>query len=205
VTTTGLILGFFGKNYTLQNSNFLPGTNVSSGLIWLLPLVVLLPAWWIFFDKATTITRVVGYFRILEKLILWKVETNNRNTRVNFVGWESSLAIFRREESAIYKEIYKKPENATENTKKSRPFFFKRINHYWVMIYCIFLFLSLICLVIALFNITWGNLYHIMVIIFAGVIIVFSIVCNILTLWRLCEGKYSYNSNEKIWERILLP
>ncbi|MCK6463118.1 MAG: hypothetical protein L6Q29_04880 [Candidatus Pacebacteria bacterium] len=63
VTTTGLILGFFGKNYIPQNPPVLPGSHVSSGLIWLLPLVVLTSSMVDFFDKATTITRVVDYFR----------------------------------------------------------------------------------------------------------------------------------------------
>jgi hypothetical protein len=34
------------------------------------PLVVLIPCWWGFFDKAKTITRIVGYIRILEGILL---------------------------------------------------------------------------------------------------------------------------------------
>lgn len=87
VMTTGLILGFISRSKTAplsENPNLLPGT------LWLLPLVVLLPSWWIFFDKATTITRIVGYFRVIEKIIL------GQKVALKFLGWESALAEFRR-------------------------------------------------------------------------------------------------------------
>ena len=56
--------------------------------LYLAPLVVILPCWWTFFDKASSITRIVGYYRILEQIVLQK-------DRHQYLGWESSLAAFR--------------------------------------------------------------------------------------------------------------
>lgn len=53
---TGLILGFIGEY----------ASKLHGSSMWLLPLVVLLPSWWIFFDKATIIARIVGYLRVIE-------------------------------------------------------------------------------------------------------------------------------------------
>lgn len=56
----------------------------------LLPLLVLLPAWWTFFDKARTITRIVGYYRVLEATV-----RGDFNPKW-FPGWERALEVFRR-------------------------------------------------------------------------------------------------------------
>ena len=56
---------------------------------YLAPLVVVIPCWWIFFDKASTITRIVGYYRVLEKMIL-------STGRHWYIGWENALAEFRK-------------------------------------------------------------------------------------------------------------
>ena len=62
------------------------GQDVSQS-IYLVPLVVLIPCWWGFFDKAKTITRIVGYFRILEQLAL--VDGGGTlDTIDRFLGWE---------------------------------------------------------------------------------------------------------------------
>ena len=56
----------------------------------LLPLVVLIPAWWTFFDKARSITRIVGYYRVLEATV------RGDFSPVWFPGWERALEAFRR-------------------------------------------------------------------------------------------------------------
>ena len=48
------------------------------GVAFLAPLAIILPCWWIFFDKATTITRIVGYYRVIERMI---AEYPNSNTK----------------------------------------------------------------------------------------------------------------------------
>lgn len=60
VTATGAILGLATTVTTPE----------IRGLGMLAPLGLLLPCWMIFFDKATTITRNVGYQRSLERLLL---------------------------------------------------------------------------------------------------------------------------------------
>lgn len=116
VTATALILGIGRSSLYVSN-----GFKSLPGEMWLIPLLVLLPAWWIFFDKATTITRIVGYFRQLEKIMLQKA------LAANFLGWENALAEFRK--CPIKVEISK-----------------NQISYYWLITYCTFFFLSLFCL-----------------------------------------------------------
>jgi hypothetical protein len=54
---TGAVFGFLSK--------FDSGESLK-GLILLAPLAILVPCWWTFFDKATTITRLVGFTRRVE-------------------------------------------------------------------------------------------------------------------------------------------
>jgi hypothetical protein len=53
--------------------------------VYLYPLCVLLPSWMVFFDKATTIARIVGYYRVIEGLML------NQLRAASFPGWENAL------------------------------------------------------------------------------------------------------------------
>jgi hypothetical protein len=64
--------------------------NLPLPLCALLPLLVLLPAWWTFFDKARTITRIVGYYRVLEATVRGDFRPRW------FPGWERALEVFRR-------------------------------------------------------------------------------------------------------------
>src|SRR4030067_1704674 len=128
VTATAIILGMIGRS----NLIFPTGARFLSGEMWLIPLAVLLPAWWIFFDKATTITRIVGYFRLLEKIIL------GRSDGGNFFGWENALEEFRKQYTKDkfinLKELFKILS-------------FRTTHRYWVIAYYIFFFLSLVCLI----------------------------------------------------------
>jgi len=58
--------------------------------LYLLPLVVITPSWWIYFDKTKTITRIVGYCRLLEEAQIVDAEPTW------FIGWESALREFRK-------------------------------------------------------------------------------------------------------------
>lgn len=78
ITATGIIFGLIAR---LGDVSY-------SGLIYLLPLTVLLPAWLVFVDKAKTITRIVAYYRLLESILL-------NNLDFNLIGWENSLMRFR--------------------------------------------------------------------------------------------------------------
>lgn len=84
ITATGVLLGIATS---LASKEYI-------GIIFLFPLIVLLPSWWVFFDKATTITRIVGYYRVLEGLILRHLHA------ANFIGWENALCKFRKLQSS---------------------------------------------------------------------------------------------------------
>lgn len=58
--------------------------------IYLSLLILLLPCWVVWFDKATTITRIVGYLCILEAMI-----ATGRSPSYLYVGWENALRAFR--------------------------------------------------------------------------------------------------------------
>ena len=86
VTGSGVLLGLA---VTLGGSNTAPFPML--GAFYLIPLTIILPFWWIFFDKATTITRIVGYYRILEAIVA------SRSKGIPFWGWETALAAFRKD------------------------------------------------------------------------------------------------------------
>jgi len=82
VTVTALLLGY------IAHSN--PGS--SGNTYYLFPLVIVIPSWWIFFDKAKSISRIVGYYRNLEDLIL------QDDSDLQFDGWENALERFRKQQ-----------------------------------------------------------------------------------------------------------
>ncbi|HHJ19552.1 MAG TPA: hypothetical protein ENJ84_06950 [Gammaproteobacteria bacterium] len=82
ITVTGVIFGVGAK----LESSF-------DGAIFLAPLLVVIPCWWIFFDKAKTISRIVGYYRVLEELV-------NGSECYKYIGWENSLEKFRQHQQA---------------------------------------------------------------------------------------------------------
>ena len=95
ITGTGAVLGLS----VLLDANF-------KGIALLVPLCVILPTWVIFFDKATTITRIVGYQITLEKQISAKEPV------YRCLGYETALAEFRARE--------KEAEDAVRSQIKSK-------------------------------------------------------------------------------------
>jgi len=98
ITATGAVLGLAEKL----------GAGPGGGLIYLAPLVIILPCWTIFFDKATTITRIVGYSRILEHLLAGQCA-------LSYIGWENALREFRRREHPAPRQ-----EGAKEKARRLR-------------------------------------------------------------------------------------
>jgi hypothetical protein len=181
VTATGIILGL-----AVSFSSIAP-LSISS----LFPLTILIPTWWIFFDKATTITRIVGYYRILERRIIDPLSVKN------FLGWENALAKFR--------ELQKKGELRFESSRDGicpiatffKLFILRTPHRYWLLTYYTFFALSLLCLALSLYSgvtVAVGSI--------ATVLIVISAVWNINIIWGLIEGKHSYNANEDFWKKI---
>jgi hypothetical protein len=69
------------------------------GFAFLAPLAIILPCWFIFFDKATTITRIVGYQRILEK------QLTSSPSGYQYIGYENALAEYRKREGEIWRIV----------------------------------------------------------------------------------------------------
>jgi hypothetical protein len=95
VTATGVILGLgskmgLEKKVILRVFNILNITFDANMVHFLAPVLIILPCWLIFFDKATTITRIVGFYRIIEYKLL-----NIKDVRHEFIGWENSLYLLR--------------------------------------------------------------------------------------------------------------
>jgi hypothetical protein len=101
VTSTGAIFAYLlsGINVFLCNDiqyNAVLNTDTRIDPVFLTPLLIILPLCCIFFDKAQTVYRLVGYYQILECFSLGKCEPNK------FVGWENSLNLLR--ECGRYRE-----------------------------------------------------------------------------------------------------
>jgi hypothetical protein len=181
VTATGALLGIA---VSLKQSFDNPG------MIFLFPLVILIPSWWIFFDKATTITRIIGYYRILEKLLLGLC------TAKNFVGWENALGMFRDwQENNRLEKPFDKPE-----FKHIFKIGILRTSHlYWVVAYYIFFGLSTLC---AAFSTVYMKENRWIGFVSAAIVLL-SAIWNGRVVLHLIYGRNSYNSNEKFWEKIL--
>jgi len=129
ITGTGLLLGLAAR----FSSDSLPG------VFYLFPLVIVLPAWWIFFEKAKTITRIVGYLRIIERLILKKTEAD-------FLGWENAQAEYRNKElkelgnnkKNSFRDLIKNSFNVMRNKdfrRQVKDLGLLRASPYWMLVY----------------------------------------------------------------------
>lgn len=189
-TATALLLGVI---VNMKNGQF-------SGIAYLLPLVILLPAWWIFFEKAKTITRIVGYYRVLEKSILGKISIVS-----GFQGWENAQSMFRDFErrgkldelEAKFKSTQKSSDSQLEKIIKLVTL---QASPYWMLVYIIFLLLSLVCLSMSISSLSGDISLPIYV---AIIFIIISAIWKGLSVWQLVWGRHSYDLNEYFWEQIL--
>lgn len=142
VTSTGLLLSFIAKEDP-------------SSIFYLIPLIILLPAWCVFSDKAVTLTRILGYYTILEGLLV------DRYTVSRFLGWERALGEFRTNYEKKYRPLIEasfEPWNKLSLLDRSR-FFLQVIlirrkakPNYWHLVYSIFFWLSCICILLSLWS-----------------------------------------------------
>lgn len=106
--------------------------------LFLMPLLALLPFWIIFFDKARTISRIVGFIRVQERLL--KQQSNSE-----FMGWELAMKLYREKNIQISDDDIKKAnESITETNKKTYN------SVYWFTVYTVFFLFSTICLLLSL-------------------------------------------------------
>jgi len=202
VTATGLVLGVIGR--------FSPDIIQYTGLLFLVPLVILLPSWWIFFDKAVSIARIVGYMRVLEYLVL-----HPQVPAPGFCGWENALGLFR--DARI-----SKPHRVDPHYPKGlqwvslfiRLFTFRTTQRYWVLGYYAFSSLSILCILLSAVSgfciqTRQGNaipavstLLYVFLIV-GGLVLFLSAIWNMRILGHLVEGKHSYKSTHEFWKTLL--
>jgi hypothetical protein len=183
ITATGLLLGI--------------GTTWASkqlvGIVSLFPLVVLLPSWWVFFDKATSITRIVGYYRVLEGLALEYQESTS------FVGWENALREFRTRQADGKLEP---PHELVEpwHSVLADITLLRTGHRYWVISYSTFLGLSALCIALsaAIAKSTWFLVLPV-----PAILLLVSVIWNARAVAQLIGGRYSYDCNERFWKQIL--
>jgi hypothetical protein len=191
ITATGAILGLG----TGLSSGSTPVDKALLGLAFLSPLLVLFPFWWIFFDKAMSVSRVVGYQRVLEILSL-RPDCRPRT----FPGWENALEEFRREKQRLAARdrlIGRRPRflEALKMLLLSSPF------RYWTINFYLFAGLSAVCLGCA-----WSFSREALA---SGVLAILtglwalSIVWTGSVLLELTGGKHSYASNFRYWKTVL--
>ena len=181
ITVTGVIFGVGAK----LEENF-------DGSIFLAPLLVVIPCWWIFFDKAKTISRIIGYYRILENIV-------NGDECYTYIGWENSLEKFRRhkqENALTYNKIdkYDKKEKIRRLSRLDVP------HKYWVINWYTYAILSILSLFLSLVFYSKISLPFSLLGMWA---IYFTIRYNLNMIIDLIFGDSSYVSNEKCWEEIL--
>lgn len=167
--------------------------------IFFAPLLVVLPCWWIFFDKGSTITRIVGYLRILEAMIIVK-----REAPYKYWGWENSLQVFRDKEKKERGKV-KLNEYMVEFARDMWKGFyqgllFRSTQKYWSLCWYTFLILSTTSLWLSFpkDGASKSGLWYS----FFGISI-FSFIYNLRVLGRLIGGSYSYKENHERWKKVL--
>lgn len=173
--------------------------NTPFGKVCYLPLVILIPAWWIFFEKAKTISRIVGYLRVIEMLNFGPRGKNK------FVGWENAQAKYRKFERD---GKLQKPNDEDLKTNWSKFWDLLRCNAspYWMLTYSIFFALTISCsgLGVSYSIQTYSHqITSLLLVSLVIIIVVGSSIRNFLFIWHLVWGRYSYESNEYYWKKIL--
>lgn len=173
-----------------------------------LPVAISIPFWCIYFDKAVTITRIVGYYRVLERFLLafqqGTMPISECNNPLKYIGWEN----------AVRKARDSTPVPKTQNVtwqKFRKLILFQFEYNYWIINWVTFVLICVMGVFGAVAALA-GNatlrrqfspfdyLICAMVIIAAYLAIRYTTV----TLDRLVgDGIYSYRQRELWWEHVL--
>lgn len=189
VSVTAILFGIANRLPSDDPSSF-------SGISYLAPLVIILPAWWIFFEKAKTISRIVGYYRVLEKFSLGVY-------KINFIGWENSQAKYRKAEKA--EKLVVQAGGVKSHPRYRWYIPLQMSSPYWDCVFLIYFFLSLLSICLFL----WWYLHVAQIInIFPYFLLLFAIFLvsyyrNVNILRKLIFGEFSYDHNEQLWIQLL--
>ena len=157
--------------------------------IFLVPSVFVIPSAFIFFDKARTISRIVGYFRLLEE---W---TTTMNSCDKYIGWEASLREWRKKNFGKRKYTSRKKGTST----------------YWKIVYLSFVAIvaSLLLIQIAHDIDIWERLDQmerymgVLIIILYIITASYASVHLAMMVCSLSKGEKSYDANEEKWREVL--
>lgn len=200
VTGAAAILGFAGS---LPNKEYLAPSLLA-------PLAIIIPCWWIFFDKATTITRIVGYVRILEELL-----AKGPSLDLAYPGYEESLTLYREYEDQTHGEgdfsfSVEPSENHPSRARRWIELLALRTRHrYWIVNFYTFAGLAFLCCVSsgwAFFSSSsqaLSLLFRYLVLGTGAFLFLGSFIYSIITVHQLVFGKRSYGSSAKLWRVAL--
>lgn len=180
-TATGALLGIVGSwSQNRETHNF-----------FLAPLIIVLPFWWIFFDKATTITRIVGYVRHLEDIVV------KGSVPAGFRPWENALGKYRTEQAALWHRFGQRQASKERLGRVLVAVVILRTTQkYWVLAYWTFALLSLVCLLLGISEhsvLGWA----------AIALVLASAFGNAQRLYHLLEGYNSYEANYQMWKKLM--
>jgi hypothetical protein len=197
VSAASAVFGF--SNKVVEN-------NLFHCMMFLVPLLVILPCWMTFFDKANSITRMAGYCGVLESEL--QVDEDAAKRPPYYLGLETSLLEFREVENrkvqpTSWRLLIDEPANV-----------FKAIvlltrHRYWTIGFHTFFLLAFACLIL-----TWvfgspseyGWLTRRSITFWAVVVNVVIVFLVTFKKWmELIVGKYSYTSVTEFWKNEVVP
>lgn len=180
---------FFGLASLSKIQNILP-------LMLLAPLIIILPCWWIFFDKATTITRMVGYYRILEEMI-----RQYPNFPYPYLGFENAIDYYRHKDNDETWKDFKKDRQSLPNKSKEKTKYTR--HQYWNINFYTFAALGFLCIVLSSVSCV-GKSYLWFLLPLLGFILYGIILTNAYRLLiSLKTGDFSYSVITDFWRYIL--
>jgi hypothetical protein len=181
ITATGVIFGLAEKI----------GDKPAVGLVYLIPLLLVIPLWSIFFDKASSITRIVGYMRILEALLVG-------DKRFRYQGWENALRDFRDADKRHH--FLADPFVMVWHAMRAVwPLIdFRRQHRYWAINWLSFCGLGICSLYMAKLRGADPRIFLLFTVFFVG-----ACIHNADVLWDLVGGNFGYDKREAMWQVVL--
>jgi hypothetical protein len=174
-----------------------PDKTDARSVSFLAPLVILLPCWLTFFDKATTITRIVGYMRIIELELC-------RETPA-YLGYENALMLFREKERSHPPETRQRLRHLGKWPSYVWLLALRTRHRYWMINWWTFFVLgSICCILVPLSEPQWTLRVWVPLAVAASSVLLvalytFRVVAN------LVRGSYSYRNVFEFWCKHLGP
>jgi hypothetical protein len=205
VTATGLLFGII--NWSSSDSSLPENVTFLNITAYLIPLIVILPAWMIFFDKTKSTNRIMGYLRVLERFGQQNVES------AKYIGWENAVDKAR---DFKYERLFKcycitefkdqKAYREYRNKKIVDMAVLRTYQTYQMVVYYVFMIASLICIFfegITLYQLNVDYFTVVKFIIVPTTLMVFVALTTYKTFIEVNMGKFSSDLHKIAWEKIL--